>query len=115
MKGVYGVAALCVVGLAAHAQTGGFSGPDNRRLVTAIEAADMPDNTSVRLVGYIVESVGEETYTFRDETGAIAVEIDADEWNGLDVSPNVRVEITGEVDRDLDSTEIDVDAIRLAD
>lgn len=115
MKVAYGIGALAIVGLAAHAQTGGFSGPDNRRLVTAAEVAELSDETSVRLVGYIVESVGEETYTFRDETGAIAVEIDADEWNGLDVSPNVRVEITGEVDRDLDSTEIDVDAIRLAD
>jgi uncharacterized protein (TIGR00156 family) len=126
MKVAYGIGALAIVGLAAHAQTGGFSGPDNRRLVTAAEVAELSDETSVRLVGYIVETVGDESYTFKDDSGTVVVEIDSEDWNGLEVTPDVKVEILGEVDRDYDSNnrigvpwrrsiEIDVGAMRLAD
>jgi uncharacterized protein (TIGR00156 family) len=71
MKLAYPIAALALVALTAHAQSGGFSGPDNRRAVTTAEIAALDDDTSVRLVGYVVESVGDEEYTFRDETGTI--------------------------------------------
>lgn len=115
MNIAYPAAALCLVGLTAHAQSGGFSGPDNRRFVTTVEVAALADDANVRLVGYVVESVGDEEYTFQDDTGTIVVEIDGDEWNGLDVTPAMRVEIAGEVDRDGDRAEIDVDTVRLAD
>jgi uncharacterized protein (TIGR00156 family) len=115
MKLAYPIAALALVALTAHAQSGGFSGPDNRRAVTTAEIAALDDDTSVRLVGYVVESVGDEEYTFRDETGTIVVEIDDDEWNGIEVTPTIRVEIAGEVDREGDKAEIEVDSIRLAD
>jgi uncharacterized protein (TIGR00156 family) len=115
VKIAYSLAALCVVGLTAAAQTGGFSGPDNRRLVTVAELATLPDDTPVRLVGYVVESVGAESYTFRDGSGTVVVEIDDDDWNGLDIRPEIRVEVAGEVDRDGDRTEVEVDTIRAAD
>lgn len=115
MKLAHSFAALALVSVTAHAQSGGFSGPDNRRAVTTAEIAALDDDTSVRLVGYVVEAVGDEEYTFRDETGTIIVEIDGDEWNGLEVTPTMRVEIAGEVDRDGGKAEIEVDSIRLAD
>lgn len=108
------IAAVSILGVTANAQTGGFTGPDNRRLVTAIEIAELPDDENVHLVGYIVESIGDENYMFRDDTGTVVVEIDDDEWNGLEVSPEVRVEISGEVDRERDRVEIDVERIAVA-
>ena len=115
MKKALSVFALCTIGFAANAQTGGFKGPDNRTLVTAIEIAKLPDDAEVRLTGYIVKNVGDEKYEFRDETATIIVEIDNDDWTGLEVSPEDRVEITGEVDQEWQKTELDVDTIKLAD
>ena len=103
-----------VISGAAEAQTGGFSGPDNRRVVTVVEAAAMPDDSNVRLVGYVTEVVGSEEYLFQDETGTIVVEIDADDWNGVDVTPALRVQLSGEVDRERDRVEIEVDSVQLA-
>jgi uncharacterized protein (TIGR00156 family) len=115
MKTALPLLALCAVGVAANAQSEGFKGPDNRTLVTAIEVAKLPDDAEVRLVGYIVKNVGDEKYEFRDETGTIMVEIDDDDWNGVEVTPEQRVEITGEVDQEWQKTELDVDTIKLAE
>jgi uncharacterized protein (TIGR00156 family) len=115
MKTALSILALCAVGFAANAQTGGFTGPDNRTLVTAIEVTKLPDDAEVRLTGYIVKNIGDEKYEFRDDTGTIIVEIDDEDWKGMEVSPEDRVEITGEVDQEWQKTELDVDTIRLAD
>lgn len=115
MKSAIAILALCAVGIAANAETGGFKGPDNRTLVTIAKVADLPDDAQVRLIGYIEKSLGDEKYEFRDESGLIVIEIDDDEWNGVEASPEVRVEIAGEVDKDRQSTELDVDEIRLVD
>ena len=53
-----------------------------------------------------------EKYQFRDSTGAIIIEIDNDDWNGLTVTPADTVTIYGEVDKEImHSPEIDVDRI----
>lgn len=115
MKSVISLWVLCIVAMSAQAQSGGFSGPDNRQIAMVSEISAMADDTNVRLVGYVVEVVGNDEYLFRDDTGTIIVEIDADEWNGIDVTPSLRVELSGEVDRERDKVEIDVDAVRIAD
>lgn len=114
MKLVATVLILLLFTTAVKAQGGGFSGPDNRRIVTVAEAAAMTDDSNVRLVGYVIEVVGSDEYVFQDETGTIVVEIDADDWNGIDVTPTVRVQLSGEVDRERDGVEIDVDSVQLA-
>lgn len=115
MKKVLSILALCGAGLAANAQTGGFTGPDNRQTVTVAEVAGLPDDTEVRLTGYIVKKLGDEKYEFRDDTGTVVVEIDDDDWKGIEVSPETRVEIAAEVDQEGQTTELDVDSIRLAE
>ena len=53
-------------------------------------------------------------YVFKDDTGSIVVEIDDDDWGGLDVSPKDKVEIRGEVDTHMmKPTDIDVDTVQL--
>lgn len=107
--------ALSVIPLAAAAQTGGFVGPDGRKPpVNVVEVANLAEDTPVRLVGYIVKSLGDERYEFSDESGTIVVEIDDDEWNGLEITPNDQVEITGEIDREGDRLEVEVESVRAA-
>jgi uncharacterized protein (TIGR00156 family) len=91
---------------------GGFAGPDNLKLVTVGEALALPDDTDVKLQGYIVRSVGDEGYEFKDDSGTIIVEIDDDDWGGLEITPDIRVEISGEIEQERNGAELDVDSVR---
>lgn len=87
---------------------------ENITVVTVAEAKNLGDDTSVVLVGKITQSLGNEKYTFIDGTDSITVEIDDDDWNGVDVNAENVVEIRGEVDKDFGDIEIDVDSIKLS-
>lgn len=100
---------------AAGAQSGGFAGPDNLRQVTVAEAMELPEDTDVKVRGYIVRSLGDEKYEFRDDSGTIVVEIDDDDWGGLEVTPDAHVEITGEIEEERNGNELDVETIRRAE
>lgn len=99
----------------ANAQaTGGFEGPSASQLAatTVQEALDLNDEAKVVLQGNIVNSLGDEKYTFKDSTGEIVVEIDDEDWHGVKVTPEKTVEIIGEVDKDANEpTKIDVDTV----
>lgn len=101
---------------AANAQNnnmgGGFSGPGTEiSIVTIEQAKGMNDDVMVTLRGNIQQKVGDELYLFSDGSGTINVEIDDDDWNGMNIGPNDMVEIKGEVDKGWTSIEIDVDQI----
>lgn len=94
-------------------QKGGYTGPKATGSVkTVAQVKEMRDDTKVTLQGNIVKHLGKEKYTFKDKTGEITIEIDDDDWRGVTVGPNDLVEIYGEVDKDWNSVEIDVDTIR---
>lgn len=85
------------------------------RTVTVKQALTMRDDSNVQLKGYVVKSVGDEKYQFRDSTGSITVEIDDELWMGRPISAKTPVTIVGEVDIDYKPTkrvEIDVDEVR---
>jgi uncharacterized protein (TIGR00156 family) len=103
---------LCAVAFAANAD--GFKGPDNVTSSTVAQVAEMAEDAHVKLVGYIVKSLGDEKFEFRDDTGTIVIEIDEDDWHGVEAGPSDRVEITGEVEREWRETGVEVDRIRLA-
>ena len=108
--------ALAALGTAGHALgQGGFDGPDDKRRATVAEAAALSDDTRVIVVGSIVRALGDEKYEFRDDTGVLRVEIDDDDWDGLRVTPEDRLELEGEIEQDSDGPELDVDAVRRAD
>lgn len=92
-------------------QVGGFTGPKSN-ITTVAQAKQMRDDTKVTLRGNIVQSLGKEKYLFKDSTGEITIEIDHEDWRGVTVGPNDLVEIYGEVDKDWNSVEIDVDVVR---
>ena len=99
---------------ATPATKGGYTGP-GPGVSTVAEALNMRDDAHVTLRGTIVRHIGGEKYLFQDKSGSITVEIDDEDWNGLTVSATDMVEIRGEVDKDWNSVEVDVDTIRKAE
>lgn len=95
------------------ASAGGFDGPGAVQAPTTVKAAlAARDDTPVVLVGQIVNSLGDEKYTFRDSTGEVIVEIDDEDWRGVRVTPENTVELYGEVDKEVfESTKIDVKSV----
>ena len=85
------------------------------KTTTVKHALTLKDDTKVQLKGYIVKSVGDEKYQFRDQSGTITVDIDDELWNGKPISAKTPVTILGEVDIDykpMKRVEIDVDAVQ---
>lgn len=83
-------------------------------VMTIEQVQTLADDTPVVLEGMIIQSLGNEKYTFKDASGAtITVEIDDDDWNSVKPSANDMVIISGEVDKNTDTLEIDVDTISL--
>ena len=90
--------------------SGGFSGP-GLAVTSAKEAATMRDDAHIVLRGNIVQHLGKDKYLFKDASGTIRVEIDHDEWGGLTITPSDTVELYGEVDKDWNSVEVEVDRV----
>ena len=82
--------------------------------MTVAKAKTLKDDTYVSLKGNILSKTGDEKYLFQDKTGTIEIEIDDDNWRGVEVGPNDTVIIEGEVDKDWNKVSIDVNSIKLA-
>ena len=117
MKKILFMCALMMGVPAVFAQVaGGFDGPSatGNMITTVQEALKKADDTQVTLKGKIINSLGDEKYTFKDATGEIIVEIDDEGWRGLKITPEDTVEIRGDVDKEFfKPTKIDVDSVRL--
>ena len=99
----------------AQGTRGGFIAEEtDAKFTTVINAKRMGDNSYVRLKGKIVSKVGKEKYLFKDNTGSIQIEIDDDDWKGVQAGPKDTVIIEGEIDKDWNEISIDVDTIQLA-
>ena len=99
-------------GFQGQANMGGFQGPGLQPSSVA-EALKLNDDTPVVLIGQIEKSLGDEKYLFKDATGSVTVEIDNEDWRGVNVTPKDTIVIQGEVDKDFFKTEIDVDSVAL--
>ncbi len=116
MKNILTVSALALtLSLSANAfaqnnMGGGYTGP-SVAAVSVAEALKLSDDAPVVMVGKIEKGLGGEKYLFNDGTATVTIEIDDDDWRGLQVGENDTVEIRGEVDKDFMNFEIDVDSI----
>ena len=104
---------LCFValfsGALVFAQQGGFTGPSAPvvsnaqgvyQAVTVSQLQTLPNNKSyVTLSGNLTQSIGRNSYTFRDATGEISVKIGVHYWWGLTAGPSDRVQILVEVEK----------------
>lgn len=111
MKNMFAVSALALVfAFGANSVHAGYNGPSAAG-VTVAEAKKLNDDAPVIMTGKITKSLGGEKYLFTDNTGSVTVEIDNEDWRGVDVNDQDTVEIRGEVDKDFTSFEIDVDSV----
>jgi len=91
-----------------------FDGPGAKTVPSTVRAVlDNPqDDQTVTLRGRLLEQVGNEKYAFVDDTGQIRVEIDNDVFPKQRITPEMTVEIYGEVEKDfLQSPEVDVERL----
>lgn len=105
-----------VINQVAQPQQQGFSGPTHgiNTVKGVVDAGMFSDDTPVTLTGYLTSSLGGEHYTFTDGSGTMTVEIDHDKWFGLQVTPQTKITIQGEIDKEFNHIKIDVDHVRLA-
>ena len=87
-------------------------GPANH-VKTAADAAKAKDDTPVELTGYLVQSLGDEKYLFRDDSGDVEVEIDNALWRNIEVNSDTKVTLKGEVDDEWQGIEIEIDSLKL--
>jgi uncharacterized protein (TIGR00156 family) len=92
-----------------------FSGPGQATVASVAEAHSARDDAPFDLTGNIVERLGDEYYTFQDETGTITAEIESIRFRGTTVTPETKVRITGEVDRSLRGRELEVRRIEVVE
>ncbi|BCV51567.1 NirD/YgiW/YdeI family stress tolerance protein [Shewanella algae] len=93
-----------------------YTGPGaENRVSTASQVEQANDDTQVELTGYLVKSLGDETYLFRDDSGEVKVEIDHDLWRNInaDVKESTLVKLTGEVDTEWNGKEVEIESITL--
>ncbi|MDD9194462.1 NirD/YgiW/YdeI family stress tolerance protein [Aliivibrio sp. S3MY1] len=77
---------------------------------SVLNASAVIEDTPILLSGYLVEPVGKEVYVFKDDTGTVNVKIDGDKMPSLQVKPNDKVTLKGEVNKE-DNYLIYVDSI----
>lgn len=71
------------------------------------------DDSRVVAQGYLVQNMGNDIYVFQDANGTkIMVDIDDDAWGEVMVGPNDMVMIMGELDKNGDDIQIDVDTVK---
>ncbi len=88
--------------------------PAGQNAVTGLEVVTkMPDESFVTVEGNIVKQIGKEKYLLKNGNATIAVDID-DEliWN-VTITPNDKVRITGEVDRDFRGVELEASRVEI--
>lgn len=95
----------------------GFNGPHQgiNTVKQVLDAGFFSDDMPVTLTGYIKASLGGEMYLFTDETGEVTVEIDHDKWFGQSITPKSKVQLSGEIDKDIGGVKVDVDIVRIVE
>lgn len=97
------------------AQQQGYSGPSTIPVMSVKEVIEQGrDDQNAILRGRIVSRDGDDHYTFDDGTGRIRVDIDNDDFPaGVKIDDKTKVELRGEIDRDRQGIEFDVDEVRV--
>ena len=100
----------------------GFNGNANNiqakaaaQTMSVKQALSAADNSVVTLVGNITQQIDNDEYIFTDGTARIKVEIKNRVWNGLNVSENDKIRITGKLDNEaFEKAEVEVFSVEKA-
>lgn len=104
------LAAVAVMFGAAAAEAGTSQSDKPVSQVSAVQ--NMPEDTVVYVQGYLIQNLGNEMYTFQDDSGTITVEIDDDLMAPPSTMPNTLVWIAAEVNKDGNVTSLEAEEIQ---
>lgn len=96
-------------------EAGSFSGPiTGAQAETVASARELQDDAPVVLTGHILSRVAgsKNRFVFKDDTGEIPVKIGKKAMNGLNITPEDKVRISGKVDKDF-GKELKIKAARV--
>lgn len=114
MKKILSVSAAALILGFTTASYAAFIGPGSSNIATVSQVKEMRDESKVIMQGHIESHLGGEYYLFKDQSGSIKVEIDDDVWKGVNVTPQDKVEISGEIDTHIyKPTDIEVETIKI--
>ena len=92
------LAAIVATSFNAAAGFGGTQDAGAGAITPVSKVGKMWDEAHVVVEGHLVEQTSGDRYTFRDESGSIQVELEHEDFAGLNVTANDKVRIYGEVD-----------------
>ena len=91
-----------------------YTGPGAQPVTTVAAANEAADDTLVTLQGFVTKKINnDDKYEFRDNTGTITVEIDDEDLPATPFNEKTKVKLTGEVEKNLMSREVDVDVVEI--
>lgn len=107
------VTSLAVI-CGAFAANAASSAPENsnKPISQVSEVKNMADESMVYIQGYLIQDLGNEMYTFKDDSGTLTVEIDDDLMDANMYSPTTLVWIAAEVDKQGDIVALEAEEIQ---
>lgn len=97
-RGLLTVAFLLVANMGYAEYTGPVT--DSPRQISVAAAKHLNDGAKISLEGFIIGHLREDYYLFRDESGEIGIEIEADVWSDKQVVPDTYVRVYGELEHE---------------
>lgn len=91
----------------------GFQQTEPTALTSIEKVLKMPDESFVTIEGNIVKQIGNEKYLVQSGKSSIVVEIDDELLMNITVTPKNKVRISGEVDKDFKSIELEASKIEI--
>ena len=68
-------------------------------VISVEQAKKVSNDTWVVLEGFIVKRQESDKYVFEDVTGSIRIIVRNSSWQGIEVSPQTKIRISGQVDK----------------
>ena len=91
-----------------------FDGPGAAPVVkNSASVASAPKDSPAQLGGNIVRQVKDELYIFKDASGEVLVEIDDDLMANRNITPDNKVRLRGDVDREDGKPTVEVDMLEI--
>ena len=113
MNKILSVFAAMAMTFAAFQAVAGDNTDHQKNVSKVSDVQNMADDAMVYIQGYIIQNLGNEKYSFQDESGTLVVEIDDDLMKNNMISPTTMVWIAAEVDKKGDIVELDAEEIQM--
>lgn len=108
-----GIVILMLATVMASPVYAGFQQTSPSAITTIDKFLKMPDESFVTIEGNIIKQIGNEKYLVQSGKSTIIVEIDDELLMNITVTPQNKVRISGEVDKDFKSIELEASKIEI--